>query len=267
MGAPQAGDVQGRQAKPFITAWQAVGIAVLCGVLWSILTVSANNVRSGPRVSCANNVRRIAVALELYRTANGRYPPAYVTDASGKPLYSWRVMIAGYLQHGEIAEKFRQDEAWNSPHNRQFIDQMPDVFRCPDGPAGRANCTDYVAITGPGTVFDGVKQCRLEDIKDGRQQTLLVAEIGDSDIVWTEPRDLPLGTLHMTSDSNPGGLGSRHRNKPSIENLWRPARLPEGAIVGFCDGHVQFLPQSVSVDVLRGLSTIAGGEQIDAVQY
>ncbi|MDO5567533.1 MAG: hypothetical protein Q4G59_12805, partial [Planctomycetia bacterium] len=40
---------------------------------------------------CMVNVRRITLAMELYRCDHKTYPPAFTVDATGKPLQSWRV--------------------------------------------------------------------------------------------------------------------------------------------------------------------------------
>ena len=39
----------------------------------------------------------IIVALHNYHDEHGSFPPAYVSDESGRPLYSWRVLILPYL--------------------------------------------------------------------------------------------------------------------------------------------------------------------------
>ena len=37
--------------------------------------------------------KQLGLALLAYERAYGSFPPAYVADANGKPLYSWRVLI------------------------------------------------------------------------------------------------------------------------------------------------------------------------------
>ena len=54
---------------------------------------------------------------------------AVVYNKDGKPLYSWRVLLLPYLDQDNLFKEFKKDEPWDSPHNRQLIPLMPDVFR------------------------------------------------------------------------------------------------------------------------------------------
>jgi hypothetical protein len=40
---------------------------------------------------CVNNMKQVALAILKYEAKHGHLPPAYVADASGKPMHSWRV--------------------------------------------------------------------------------------------------------------------------------------------------------------------------------
>ena len=48
--------------------------------------------------SCRNNLRAISVARMCYHESNGCFPPAFVTDKTGKPTASWRVLILPWLE-------------------------------------------------------------------------------------------------------------------------------------------------------------------------
>ena len=64
----------------------------------------------------------------------------------------------------------------------------------------------------------------------------------------TEPHDIQFGDIQFGINSvGNKGMASRH---------------PNGINVGFADGAVLFLSDSVSVDELRALLTIAGNESV-----
>ena len=139
---------------------------------------------------------------------------------------------------------------------------MPAVFRCPETPRTASQFTSYVGVTGPGTVFAPDKVCRLTDITDGPDKTILIVETAETDIVWTEPKDLPLASLSFKIDLDHKEISSRHSPQPMVWNLWAKSP-PDGANAIFCDGHGRFLSHSIPADTVRALCTIAGGEHVN----
>lgn len=87
------------------------------------------------REEMSESLTRIGCAFLLYRLEHdGQFPPAFTRNAEGTALHSWRVLILPYLGEAEKAlyEKIRLDEPWDSPWNRQFYAQMPEVYRTPN---------------------------------------------------------------------------------------------------------------------------------------
>jgi hypothetical protein len=138
---------------------------------------------------CGRRLRAITHAVLQYESVYGRFPPAYIPDENGRPAHSWRVLILPYLGQESLYGKYDFSEPWDGPHNRQLVDKMPSVFRCPAS-KDMSPVTNYVAITGPGTVWPGSESCSARDVRDA--ETVLLVEIADSDICWMEPRDLRL---------------------------------------------------------------------------
>jgi hypothetical protein len=78
---------------------------------------------------CRNNLKAIGLALYNYADAHGgTLPPAYVADAHGRPLYSWRVLILPYIEQRPLYDRFHLDEPWDSPNNRTLIASMPFTY-------------------------------------------------------------------------------------------------------------------------------------------
>src|SRR5208282_3843573 len=79
----------------------------------------ANDVGPRRRASCLNSLKQIALALNNYHEANDCFPPAYVADKSGKPSYSWRVLILPYLEYDSLYRMCDLTQPWDSPKNKR----------------------------------------------------------------------------------------------------------------------------------------------------
>jgi hypothetical protein len=141
---------------------------------------------------------------------------------------------------------------------RADVDAGLRAYECPEQSAkGTWIMTSYVAVVGPGTAWPGATAARIEDIRDGTSNTLMVVEIADSGIHWMEPRDLDAATMAVSVNSKDGlGISSLHRHPG-----WQRQRL--GANVGLADGSVLFLPTSTSETKIRALLTAVGGEPVE----
>ena len=217
------------------------------GVLFYTVFNQAN--ASALRARDANNMAQIAMAMMMYESDHGSLPPAYVTDANGKPLYSWRVLLLPYLEQNVMYEAWHKDEAWDSPHNMRLSKKVLSSYSTPSSNKLTQPFTNYVVVQGEETPFQpGGKGIHLREIRDGLSNTIVVVSLADSDIHWSEPRDLNFSTLPMQiNSSETGGISSK---------------LPNGAHVGFADGSVHFLPDATDSTTLRSFLTRDGGEAV-----
>ncbi len=174
----------------------AIGLAVL--TVFFSCTMSANRGGHHPyrRAQFMNNMKQVGLALHNYKDAYGRFPPAVVRDANGRPLYSWRVLILPFMEQSELYNQFHLDEAWDSRHNRALLSRCPLEYRPigVDVPEGGTFIQVYV---GPGTAFEnplgeplalGAKS--TGNFPDGTSETILAVEAGES-VPWSAPFDLP----------------------------------------------------------------------------
>lgn len=207
------------------------------------------------RTQCMHNLKYIGLALHQYHDIHGTLPPAYVVDDEGRPLYSWRVLLLPYLEQEPLYAQFHLDEPWDSPHNLALAKQMPRLFACPLHPRtpGRT-ITPYVAIVHEDSLWPGETALTLQDVTDGPGNTLAVVEWPESDIVWTEPRDLTRKTLSKWWHPDAKTLAGKHRH-------------PGGVNVVMASGNVQFIePSTLSGPRLRALLTRAGREPAKAYE-
>jgi hypothetical protein len=232
-----------------ILRWLLALFAV-AGAVWLFFGVRAAR-EAARRSQCRGHLAQIQLALWNYHEAHGHFPPAFIAGPDGRPWHSWRVLILPYRDEQAVYDAYRFDEPWDGPHNRLLEDKLSgQPFQCPSGPdGGRTLIANYVAIVGDDTIFPSAGTVKESDIEDGLENTILVAEIDNSDIHWMEPRDLDAATMSFVLNDT---------SKPSISSPH-----PAGPAVVFADGITPYsLREPLSSETLRALITIAGGESL-----
>lgn len=192
------------------------------------------------RSVCMNNLERIGLALHKYHDTYKCFPPAVTTDAGGNPRYSWRVAILPYMEQQALRDAYDSDYAWDDPVNDLVRMTSLSPYLCPSSPPAFPNETNYVMITGKGTV-GGLPNdpTRISGVRDGISNTIAVVEIVGAGIEWSEPRDLTIEELSMRlNDGSGNGPSSFH---------------PGGLNVLFCDGTVSFLADGIDPATLESL--------------
>lgn len=199
--------------------------------------------------SCDANLVRIGMALRAYEDAHGTLPPAYIPDATGKPMHSWRVLILPYLDEQLLYSRYNFNEPWDGPNNVLLTRAMPDVYGCPADPdAHSLGETSYMVIAGPKTFFPDAQATSLLRAEDDLSTAILVVETQVTGVTWLNPKDLKADRMQYVVNGGFGQeMGSHH---------------PEGAHVLLADGTVFFLDDTTSSDYIEGMSTMSGGEPI-----
>jgi prepilin-type processing-associated H-X9-DG protein len=215
------------------------------GVLVALLLPAVQSAREAARrAQCTNNEKQIMLAMHNYISANNVFPHD-ITDKDGKPLLSWRVSILPYIEQQDLYNRFKMDEPWDSPHNKELLKEMPPTYLCPSRAKPEPITTSYRGLSGAGAIFEADHPVGLQDVTDGTSNTIAVVEAKDA-VPWTKPDDLPFDPA-----ANPSlyGAGSTH---------------PGGFNVGFCDGSVRFIKTSINTMVFKALITRNGGEVLAA---
>jgi prepilin-type processing-associated H-X9-DG protein len=241
------GQLRGRRM-----AMAGIALGVLdCLLLLALFLPPHRSAREAARrAQCTNNLKQLGLALQLYHEANGSLPAAAITGKDGEPLLSWRVALLPFIDTGSPYWKFHLDEPWDSLHNIGVVELMPAIYHCPSDTAGKWGMTGYMAVIGAGTVFrPDCQPVRFQDISDGTEQTILVAESLRT-VPWTKPEDIPFEMVLA-----PDGLGSHHGYHNDSFNAL------------FADGTVRFLKKSIIPDVLGWLLSRSGGENVSSDRY
>ena len=102
----------------FLTARRTLVAGFACGVLGLLLVPTRGKVTPGAIQShCTHRLHSIRLALAVYRTEHGTFPPTFTSDAKGRRVHSWRALIHPYLDPA-FGAQYRYDEPWN-PHSRR----------------------------------------------------------------------------------------------------------------------------------------------------
>ncbi len=211
-------------------------------------TIIAEGVRkvreAAARTQSQNNLKQIALAMHNYADTNGSLPAQAIYDKDGKPLLSWRVMILPFIEQNNLYNKFKLDEAWDSPNNKKLLASIPKTYMAPAGKPKRPDGTFYQGFYGKSAFFEGKKGIRFADITDGTSNTIMVVE-APTDVPWTKPEDIPFDP-----------------DKP----LPKMASMYSSGIfnAALCDGSVRAISLTITPATLKAAITRNGGEVLGA---
>jgi prepilin-type processing-associated H-X9-DG protein len=219
----------------------AIGVV---GVVLSLAFREAQ--RPARRLVCLNNLHQIALALKNYQKDHHAFPPAYTTDANGKPLHSWRTLIVPYMEIHGLQESIDLTKPWNDPANAKALKMGAEFYRCPSAKI-EEGLTTYLAVVTPNSCFRATEPRSLSDITDDPQATLTVIEVDAAHAVpWMAPIDAGENTVIV--------LGGPNSKMPH----------PDGMNAAFADGHVELLPGKTPAAGRRALISIAGDDGAEA---
>ncbi len=210
-------------------------------VLPALLLPAIQAAREAARRSLTvTNMEQIGGALNAYAEATGALPLAGAEDAQKPELrLSWRVRILPQLGYESLYEEFHHDEPWDSPHNRQLIEEMPPVFHSPNLDAAvTEGRTVYLAVVpAPGaadvrTALHPTEPTPLSALDEQRGETILLVEAdADQAVPWTKPDD-----WELDPDQPQRGLGQLR---------------PGGFVALYADGQVGFVGETTAEGLLE----------------
>ncbi len=255
-----------------------VVIAIL-GILVGLLLPAVQMAREAARrTQCQNNLRQLGIGLAGYEATRGTFPIGCIgCKANPKYQIAWNVHLLPLIEYQATWEAFRFDLPYWDTVNRQACGTLIPTFLCPSAPRENQNdsfgfaFTDYCGMYGVGGVGrDAVDlnsphwlndaslgtmvyevPTRASAVTDGLAHTVLIAERAGSEHEsrWADGKncfDQEQNTGINQSDDNE--IYSKH---------------PGTAGVVYCDGHVQFLSESIEQPVLIAILTKAGGEVVN----
>lgn len=268
-------------------------VIAIIGVLVAILLPAIQAAREAARrAQCANNLRQIGVALTTYQDTYAVLPPAVTDNWGGSTqLHSWAVFILPYVEEAELYALYDFPAGQNAEVNRPVVSMPLPIYSCPssddayyegDGHYAKgdyAACSGVISTVNGGTMYPK-SEVRLKQITDGTSKTLMVGELYYHNLGWAR------GSAAGTTGGGGGGGAAFSRgvsrwwscNSPCAQPGINPPRTDcnnhceqrfqfssphsQGVHFVYCDGHVEFLSDSIDVESLKAATTIAGGETL-----
>ncbi len=268
------------------TLVELLTVIAIIGVLVGLLLPAVNFAReAGRQATCKNNLKSLALATIQWENKRRRYP-GFVQNVGGNSA-SWVVPIFPQMERSSLYEDW---SGGGTP------DPQISYLICPSDPANGAEPKlSYCANGGEfGTTNDPNKGVFM-DVKppappaeapklsasqlaarDGTSTTLMLSEnIGLDKWLGFETSGPNYNPAQWALCFTYGGSSIKinaEKEKdigPSPDDIYaRPSsRHPGGVIAAFCDGHVQFLKESVDYGVYTALMTPDGGEAINDADY
>ncbi|HVS39075.1 MAG TPA: DUF1559 domain-containing protein [Gemmataceae bacterium] len=291
------------------TAFTRIELGVLIAlsaILLGLFLPAVRKVReAAPRVSCADNLRRIGAAIHSYADAHSDELP--YSHRNKSPLSGWAVLLLPYLDESDLYQRYRFDLDWYDPAQRDVVSRPLRVMQCPaaldpdrtlsgtiNGVRFAVPPADYAAISGvtvdivpavfpPSYPRFGAmpvdETLRFRDILDGESCTLLVAEGAGRPQIWQAGRatgNSPPNDKSSWSAWNGNFIRGYSKDGKAMPGPCGVNCSNDNAVYGFHqggafgllgDGAVRFLKQDMDVYVLYGLATRAGGEILANTDY
>ena len=160
-------------------------------------------------------------------------------DADGQSKLSWRVHLLPLLGEAELHARFKLDEDWDSEHNLELLEEIPEIFQSVEG----SSQSSFLGFGGEGMSMASGMLHKPDDLKDDADLTIMLMDVGDRLAVpWTQPIDLP---------------------SLDVEKLAEIADDTSGKIqVITVSGKKRTLQKRLSLEQLQAMLSIAGGEEV-----
>ncbi len=221
-----------RRCSRGFTLVELLVVIAIVGVLVALLLPAVNAAREAARrTQCQNNLRQLALAVELHHGSKRYFPPARI----GSPMYpggtdqyaiSWSFLLLPYLEEQALFDSFVPNERVDAESNSTAMRTPVALFFCPtrrgpiadrdfddnDAPSrvravGAAG--DYAANSGTSTRHGMPERGRMDrsevgpiftlsrikarQVTDGLSKTYVIGE----KYIPPPRQDVPEGTEHL----------------------------------------------------------------------
>lgn len=196
-----------------------------------------------PHHEISNRLKHVALALHNYHNNYGQFPPQALVNGDGKKLLSWRVLILPYLEQQALYDQFHLNEPWDSPHNLQLAETIPEVYAARSQGDLKPGYTRVVApLTADSAFGRPGNPLKLSDITDGTSNTIWFVEGPVAAAVpWSKPDDWEIDELSYKK--------------------WL-SRNEDAAPASYMDGSVRTITGATPWEIVNKLLTVDGSEVV-----
>ena len=217
--------------------------ALFCGGVLVALLLPA--LTSAPRASqvmqASNHLKQVGLAFHNYHAAYQQLPLPAVTNASGEPLWSWRVALLPFVEEQPTWERWQQDDAWNSGVNSPLLLPIPVVYRSPAEADPNTDQTHIFAVRHPRGVMSGESTLAFKDVTDGLSDTILAVWLPHRTTTWAAPEDITL---------------------PEIQAEFGKLSPPDAILLLMGDGAVRRITQPLDDKTIEAMVTRDAGDVV-----
>lgn len=280
-----------RQAsRPGFTLIELLVVISVIGVLIALLLPAVQAAREAARrTHCQNNLKQLALAALMYEQTYQVFSNACVSP----PEHGWGPFLLPFIGQQAVLDQYRYDRAFDDPSNFAATNHAIGTFVCPSAPtrastADPAGVSDYTPIynVDPTAIRLGVISSRsnpegilaynanlsLAHVLDGTGQTILLVEDAGRPILFRRGKSAGRTEFAGWAAFNSVAPINLDGFSPDGTHMWGPCAInctnlhecyslhPGGANVAFVDGHVRFLSETISLELMADLVTRANGE-------
>ncbi len=267
-----------------MTLIELLVVVAIIGALVALILPAVQAAReTARRAQCQNNLRQLSIAAALHANAHGAFPVGCIggRNSPDKRCISWNVQLLPFLELSDAWASFDFTVPSYHAANKPIRDVIVDTFLCPSTDIVDRYSSKYAwkdaafgdyggtyGVEGVGrnreaedppsmqTLRDDCLGVMLYEesvapkhVTDGLSMTACLAEAAQRRVPaiseWVN--GLNIFAQEQSTPVNGDGLdneiGSPH---------------PGGAMLAFCDGHVQFVTQAVEQAALNAMLTKAG---------
>src|SRR5207247_1367682 len=95
------------------------------------------------RVTCASNLRQLALAMHNDATATGQFAAAGNYGVAGEKFHGWPTALLGYLDRADLNDLYNRTKPYTDDSNWELTNTQLNVLICPD---------DFSVVPGQGNL-------------------------------------------------------------------------------------------------------------------